>query len=367
MKIGGAENGSGKKTLKIEGDKSLATGVFRILPALGSLADQNRYFKKYEVEWGYKGSDNKMKPFLNCRKLDFDNPEEYVDEKTGDVKKRYPVLVESAAHLKRQEVKAHKDAIVAAFKKGEATEDQVKDAVEQVKRYNLDVKYYYNVVNLKNEIGLLKLNSTFHKGLQAAIKKFKEENDGVNPISDGSVSHTGIYFSFRRTNATGKISDYVFEVTPYLKKNDDGSLNLVKHNLDEKVISRLEAEAHDLGDMYPALNAEQTAEVVNGGPEAVDRLLGNNNTNQTATNTNTATQTTTQAATTAAQNVAETITQAETAVQSADEKLAAMGVDTSTNTTASTTVTTQATGTTGTTGGSAVSNEEFLASIGATE
>ena len=271
MKVGRPGGENRKKTFKLEGDKKLSQGVFRILPPLGSLADSGQWYKKYEVEWGYVGSDGRQKPFLSCRKIDFENS--YYNE---DGKKIFPVLVESAAHLKRQEMKAKKAELVELLKAGKVSRDQFEKKMAQYDAYNLDVKFYLNAVNLNNEIGLLKVNSSFYKALKAAREKYKQDNDGKDLLD----MYGGVYLTFRRTNETGKISDYVFEVTPYQETVEQNGMKFKvdkTHDMDDKFIARLEEEAHDLGDMYYMPTPEETERIVNGTPQDVDAILGNKN------------------------------------------------------------------------------------------
>ena len=245
MEIGKSKDGGGKKVFKVEdGDN-----VFRILPPLGKLAKSGKWSQYYPVQWGFSASNKKKRPFQDCRVVNFNTK---------------MVEVESPAKLLRDVIVAKKDAVVEAFKTGKASKEQVTSAVDVVKKYNLDAKHYLNAVNLKGEIGLLKLNSTLMKHLKAAIKKYTDK--GIDP----RAVDRGIFFNFTRANETGKIQDYVFSVSPYYEEQADGSLREKIHVMDEAFIGRLEAEAFELTDLYPAPTPEQIQSFIGFNPATTD-------------------------------------------------------------------------------------------------
>lgn len=255
MEIGKANYGGGlKRKFKIEdGDN-----VYRILPPLGSAAQKGIWNVYIAVEWGYKGTDGKNRPFQDCR----------VTNRQGMVE------VESPAHLFREKLKAKKKQIVEAFKQGKATEEDVKKINELLKRYNLNKKYYLNVINLKGEIGLLPVGYKAMQGIKAVIKEF--EKQGIDPLS----VENGRFINIHRS---GKGLDTMYQVTPY-KENVVAMVNGEettlqrdkKHVLTEEIIARLSNEAFDLlkyKDGYPKLTPEEVQEMIDGGPEAVDRVF----------------------------------------------------------------------------------------------
>lgn len=253
MEVGKAKYGSGKNSFKVEKDKD---NVFRILPPIGKLAKTGKWYQYYRVEWGYKGTDGKNKPFLDVRKVNFNTK---------------MVEVESAAYLRREALKKKKEEIVAAFKAGNATKEQVTEVTDLTKRFNLDAKYYMNAVSLDGKIGLLKLNSTQKNALEAEIDKLTKQ--GIDPLA----IEGGIYFNFTKSNATGMVKDWTFSVAPYLQNQEDGSLRRVTHTMDQAFIDRLSSEAFELSGMYPALTAEQVEEIVQAGDNhaaIVDKYLG---------------------------------------------------------------------------------------------
>lgn len=254
MKIGKAKYSNDKKQLKIE--EKDTDYAFRILPPMGKCADAGQWYAYYRVEWGYKGSDGRMKPFLDVRKKNY---------------KTNMVEVESAAHLKREQLKQNLLDAVERFKSGSGSKQDVTRAKELKDRYNLDAKFYLNAVSLNGTIGLLKLNKTQMDLLKVEIKKL--QNKGIDPLSVDK----GVFFVFSKSNDTGNIKDWSFKVGTYLEESDDGSMRRVYHNLDEEFVNRLSREAFELSGMYPTLTPEQVEEIVSAGEdhaEVVDRILG---------------------------------------------------------------------------------------------
>jgi hypothetical protein len=253
MEVGKAKYGSGKNVFKVEKDKD---NVFRVLPPLGKLAKKGRWYQYYRVEWGYKGTDGKQRPFQDVRKVNFNTK---------------MVEVESAAHLRREAIKAKQEEIVKAFRAGTATKEQVEEIRDLSKRYNLDSKYYVNAVSLDGKIGLLKINSTQMNMLKAEIDKLLKS--GIDPLG----LEAGIYFNFTKSNATGMVKDWTFSVAPHYENQADGSLRRVTHTMDQTFIDRLSGEAFELSGMYPMLTPGQVEQLVKAGDNhgaLVDEFLG---------------------------------------------------------------------------------------------
>lgn len=255
MELGKAKYGSGKKVFKIQdGDN-----VFRILPPMGKLAKSGKWNQYYRVEWGYKNSAGKNRPFQDVRVVNFDTK---------------MVEVESAAHLRREALKAKLTELVAEFRKdpkNETLKQQLLDTKEAVKRFNLDAKYYMNAIDLNGQIGLLKVGSRAFKALKVEIDKLRKK--GIDPLS----VENGRFFNFNRSNATGNFQDTAYQVTVFKENVQVNGETLERdkvHKLDESIISRLSEEAFELSGMYPELTAEQVGDIVKNGATAVDKHLG---------------------------------------------------------------------------------------------
>lgn len=252
MKIGKAKFGANKKFFKIEdGDN-----VYRILPPLGALADRGEWSKYYRIEWGYKNTEGRTKIFQDCR---------VVNRESGMVE------VESAAHVRRMELKKQLEDATAAFKEGKISQDEVMKIRNLTRRFNLEAKHHVNAVNLRGEIGLLKIGHNAKKALDAQIKRLREQ--GVDAIG----VENGVYFNIYRS---GVGRDTVYQVTPYTEQVEaevNGEIRMIEqrktHTMDAAFQARLDSEAFELDNLYPMPTPEEVERIVKEGPEAVDSMI----------------------------------------------------------------------------------------------
>lgn len=253
MKIG--KRGSGGKTnFKFEdGDN-----VYRILPPLGNNADAEIWCQYYPVVWGYKGTDDKMKPFVDASEKNLSNG-------------KWETM--SAALRRSEELKIKQQQM----KDAGATKDQMKQIGDIVMRFNIEKKYHVNAINLKGEIGVLKIG---YKAYKQLVGDKKSDDPGIlallkNKEIDPTTHLTGAYINFKRT---GKGRDTQYTVTPYMEEQQDGSLRVKLHEIDDAVknqLSSLGPARLDLTTLYPTPTLEEIEEIVSGGPEVVDRILKN--------------------------------------------------------------------------------------------
>lgn len=255
MELGKAKYGSGKHTFKIQdGDN-----IYRIFPAMGKLAKSGKWNQYYRVEWGYKNSKGRNRPFQDVRVVNF---------------KTQMVEVESPAHLRREALKAQKTELVTQLKANPndaALKQKVMEVTEDIKRYNLDAKYYLNVIDLQGKIGLLKIGSRAFKALKAEIDKLRKQ--GVDPLS----IEDGRFFNFHRSNESGNFQDTAYQVTVYkenVQMNGETFQKDKKHVIDQSIIDRLDDEAFELSEMYPKVTPAQVQKMIDGGAAAVDEILG---------------------------------------------------------------------------------------------
>jgi hypothetical protein len=258
MELGKAKYGSGKKVFKIQdGDN-----VFRILPPMGKLAKKGFWNQYYRVEWGYKNTAGKNRPFQDVRVQNFQTK---------------MVEVESAAHLRREALKESKAALVLELRKNPtdtALKTKMGELNDLIRLYNLDAKYYMNAIDLNGQIGLLKIGSRAFKALKVEIDKLR--TTGVDPLS----VENGRFFNFNRSNATGNFQDTAYQVTPYKESvvvNGETYAKDKVHKIDQTIIDRLSDEAFELSGMYPEVTAAQVEAMVKGGAAAVDQILGAGN------------------------------------------------------------------------------------------
>lgn len=256
MKLGKANYGSQKKIFKIEdGDN-----VYRILPPMGELADAGTWAKYYAVVWGYKNSQGKNKPFVD--------PSE---------KNRSNGMLEhvSAALERRLKLEEQKEKM----KKAGATKEQMDKINEILKQFNIEKKFYVNAVNLKGEIGLLKIGYKVYKALTGDKQKGEKGlidrlmDKGVDPVSS---LDNGRFFNLHRQ---GRGLDTQYTVTVYqenVEVNGEVYQKDKVHKIDDALINRLEKEAFNLATLYPTPSLAEVERIVKEGPTAVDAILGNN-------------------------------------------------------------------------------------------
>lgn len=255
MEIGQANYSTGNKTTiaKIkDGDN-----IYRILPPLGSMAKEGKWNRFISVEWGYRDLKGNNRPFQDVRVVNY---------RTGMVE------VESAAHLKREEVSREYKQVVDLYKSGKASQNDVAEAKKRTEQFNLDKKYYLNAINLKGEIVLLKIGHKAKQGLDLEIKKLRDK--GVDPLS----LDNGRFFNINRTG-TGLST--IYGVTVASESIDVEGIGRVQkelvHKIDDSIIRRLSNEATDLGTLdklYVVVTADQVRRMVEGGPAAVTSILG---------------------------------------------------------------------------------------------
>jgi hypothetical protein len=232
--------------------KDQNTFILRVLPPMGELADAGKWSVYHRVEFGYKTSDGKLKPFLSPRVVNF----------------KGMVEVESESHKRREGLKAQAEQ---AKQSGDsATEERCKTLLRQ---YNQDAKHYMNVVDLQGNVGLFKIGHRGYQALKAEIDRLRSE--GVDPIG----VENGRYFVFSRS---GKGRDTIYTVTEYKQKQQmtgpDGQTIVVDapfpHSLNDAILNKLETDAFELNKVYPSVTAEEEYRIVHEGPTAVDAILG---------------------------------------------------------------------------------------------
>lgn len=237
--------------------KSGTSLVLRVLPPMGALADKGQWNKYYAVHFGYKGTDGKM--FL------FQSPLQK-EKLTGDI-----IVPDKALELlqqKKEQQKKLKEAL-SSITPQNPKYNSVKEKLDEVdtflSTYNLDKKNYINAIDLSGTIGALGLGYKDFNVLKELREKLRQEEN----IDIASVN-SGIFLQFTKT---GKGIDTVTSITPYLETIEEGGRKMKQYKtlqITSDLFPRLEKEAHDLGNMYPVVTAEQVEQMVSGGPAAVD-------------------------------------------------------------------------------------------------
>lgn len=232
--------------------KDQNTFILRVLPPMGRLADLGKWSMFHRVEFGYTGTDGKMRPFLSPRVVNYQGM----------------VEVESETHKRRQLLEAQQKQAKDAGNK--AMEEQIGILLE---KYNQDAKHYMNVIDLQGNIGLFKIGHRGFEALKAEVKRLQSE--GVEPMG----IENGRFFIFSRS---GRGRDTVYTVQEYKQKTEVVGPNGQKiiadlpypHSLNETIIAKLATDAFELDSVYPSVTPEEEYRIVHEGAKAIDDILG---------------------------------------------------------------------------------------------
>lgn len=258
VKIGGADGGyTKKKTFKIKDGRN----CYRIFPSLGfnGKDPDGKPFKFYNVHYGYKNKEGKLRIFQSPL-----------------VKNRDTKMVEKPdAALERIEtLKAGLES--AKESKNKAVYDRLAPLVSgQKPLYNMDNNHHCIAINESGEIGFLKLRHKCKLQLDIEVKKLRAK--GIEPFG----AESGRFFIIDRS---GTALETTFSVS--IKKKTitvDGVGEVeqdIVHALTPEILSRLEAEAGDLDNLYIRPTSEEVAQIVKeselstGISPNIDAILG---------------------------------------------------------------------------------------------
>ena len=236
--------------------------ILRIVPPMGELADSGKWSLYHRVEFGYKGTDGRMKPFLSPRKVNY---QKMVEQ-------------ESLAHLRREKIKTQMEEAKKA-----GNDIVAAKCNDMLRTYNQDAKHYMNAIDLQGNVGLFKLGHKGFQALKAEIDRLRSES--VDPISVDN----GRFFIFARSG-TGR--DTLYTVKEYKQKQEiDGPNGKIvadvsfAHAIDDVAIAKIEEGAFNLKTVYPSVTAEEEKLIVEGGPAGVDAVFAKQNANPASTTT----------------------------------------------------------------------------------
>lgn len=255
MKIGKAKFGfTQKKYFKLKDGES----TFRILPPLGDLADEGRWSMFYKVHYGYKNTSGKLRVFQSSLVTN---------------RKTKMVEVPDAADQRIKDLRAKLEEAKASGNK--AVVERLGKLVSGAKpMYNVDSNHYLNVIDTQGNIGVLKIRHRAKVALDVQIKKLREK--GTDPLSVDN----GRFFIFTRSGA-GIDTSFAVEVKQE-KLQVDGVGEVSRetvHKLSDELISRLSAEAAELGKLFKALSAEdierivKSSDLLTGQSPVIDELF----------------------------------------------------------------------------------------------
>lgn len=226
--------------------KDKNTFILRILPPMGDLAEKGKWSIYSRVEFGYVGTDNRMKPFLSPRVVNYDKM----------------VEVESEAHLRREQIKVQEAQAKASDNK--QLEEQCKTLLQ---KYNQDAKHYMNALDLQGNVGLFKIGHKGFQALKAAIDILR--SSGIDPIGIDN----GRFFVFARS---GKGRDTIYTVQEYKEKQVMNGIEVdvaKPHAITEAIMSKLATDSFEIDKIYPSVTPEEEYKIVHGGPAGVDEVF----------------------------------------------------------------------------------------------
>lgn len=275
MKLGTPKYEQSKKNY-FSFKKNQNTFILRVLPPMGSLADSGKWSIYHRVEFGYTGTDGKLRPFLSPRVVNY-----------GGM-----VEVESETHKRRESIKSQQ---ATAKKNGNAA--LVEQCTKMLQKYNQDAKHHMNVVDLQGNVGLFKIGHKGFQALKAEVDRLRSE--GIDPIGVDN----GRFFVFSRSGA-GR--DTLYTVNEYKQKQEiptgTGKVTAMvdfPHAITESIMLKLSTDAFELDKIYPTVTPEEEYRIVHEGASAVDEILGPKK-NRTEGESRTATSTVAKSATTTA-------------------------------------------------------------------
>ena len=250
MKLGTPKYEQSKKNY-FSFKKNQNTFILRVLPPMGNLADSGKWSVYHRVEFGYTGTDGRMRPFLSPRVVNYNGM----------------VEVESESHKRREAIKEKQ---AQAKRSGNGV--LVEQCTKMLQKYNQDAKHHMNVVDLQGNIGLFKIGHKGFQALKAEVDRLRSE--GVDPIG----LDNGRFFVFSRSGA-GR--DTLYTVTEYKQKQEISTptgkmLAMIDfpHSINESVMAKLSTDAFELDKIYPTVTPEEERRIVLEGATAVDEILG---------------------------------------------------------------------------------------------
>lgn len=251
MKLGSPKYEQSKKNY-FSFKKNQNTFILRVLPPMGNLADSGKWSIYHRVEFGYTGTDGKLRPFLSPRVVNY-----------GGM-----VEVESESHKRREAIKVQQ---AQAKKSGNGA--LVEQCTKMLQKYNQDAKHHMNVIDLQGNIGLFKIGHKGFQALKAEVDRLRSE--GIDPIG----VENGRFFVFSR-NGTGR--DTLYTVNEYKQKQEiatpTGKVTAMidlPHSISDSIMVKLSTDAFELDKIYPTVTPDEEHRIVHEGAAAVDEILGN--------------------------------------------------------------------------------------------
>jgi hypothetical protein len=263
-----------KETYRKTGKPAKGPGnnIFRIMPAMFSLAEEGIWAKYYTTHWGYQGvhpsdqNKNVVRPF-RCI--------EDKNRQTGMVRQNCPEC--DLFNQKEKEAKAFQAALEAEVVDGKPkfTEDEIKTKMKSrndwLQAHAPERKWYINVMNPDRTFNDYKINHKTHKkGIDTKIQELLESD------IDATDLDTGVWFNIKRTGDGFTTPDTV-EVVQKPIEGKKGSFEIALAPLTPEEQKRGLKECRDLATLGGAvLTHDQIRDLTlsGGDPEKVDKIFG---------------------------------------------------------------------------------------------
>lgn len=246
--------------------------VYRILPAMGDLAEEGRWSVYYNVVFGFKSTDGKHFPFQSPEVFNRKDKKVEVECAATNMIKGLKAQLESAKEAGNKELVAQFAKLVGDY------------PIMGV--YTLNNDHYVNVVDRQGNVGTLELGHKAKLALDAERSRIKAE-EGFDVLS----ADNGRFLNLRRD---GKGRDTTVKVTVVKEKieiKDVGKVDKdIVHVIDQELANRLIThkdgkwvykEAANLNDLYQTPSAAEVelivknADIATGKSAGVDALKKN--------------------------------------------------------------------------------------------
>jgi hypothetical protein len=230
----GKNSGGSHGWFYIEDNKD---NIYRVLPPMKSLAPHGKYAKFYKTHRGFRDSSNKQKPFVCIEESNY---------KTKVITTHCPVC-DWVAQMESQ---------VKQFESRGATKEQIKEYnYKNIYPFKSDRKYYLNVVNQENKIGILAISSTMFQSLEALGTEQEKLGRDITGME-------GVFINFKKQTKFKGDRDAIHTASLFMQPQADGSYRFVTHTITPDFASRLSTEAADLGNLFKVLDVEQISRLV---------------------------------------------------------------------------------------------------------
>lgn len=259
--------------------------IYRILPAMGDLAEDGVWSVYYNVVFGFKTLEGKHRPFQSPQ----------VSKSTGKGKDRVTTIEVHCAAT--DFINKLKDEMEAAKKAGNhqkaAQLAKIVGDYPTMGVYSLNNDHYLNVVDRQGNIGQLELGHKAKTALNAEITRLRKD-EGYDPLSPT----TGRFLNIRRDGAGRDTAVKVTVVKEKLNLEGVGPVEKdIVHVIDDAFAARLLTknkngkwiykEAADLTKLFKYPTAAEvelivkTADILTGKSAGIDEVFKSND-NQSA-------------------------------------------------------------------------------------